>query len=387
MTAKPKVELPPLVRDFLSITLLVMPGALLMVVWAGAMWFLLKQPDSTSTKPQGTPPQSSPSSSSSSTAFSDLLLALGVGSLLKNPSSNPPAPSATGTPTNSPQVSQEGLKDPQLKVKELSDSNAALTKQLEEIKTANGADDKVYDLVIAALGSLVTVAVIVPSVTVISKAISDRNERSRIQDDIQKELRKEFDRQLGKINDYLAWKDYETASLSISRAIGETHLNKVEYSMADRNFSIEITSKKWGDPNLDLKAEIRKIPDSKLRELKIHRYPLILQDISKALQARNHLYALDDSSLNNLDASVEQQLELFLFLLVLMTYAHEDKDKYVLPRLSEQQIKEFETNFENLDKYFDRNRPKTKCSKVIKQIRDLLKSDDVKKDFVFSALI
>lgn len=160
MTAKPKVELPSLVRDFLSITLLVMPGALLMVVWAGAMWFLLKQPDSTSTKPQGTPPQSSPSSSSSSTAFSDLLLALGVGSLLKNPSSNPPAPSATGTPTNSPQVSQEELKGLQLKVKELSDSNAALTKQLEEIKTANSADDKVYDLVIAALGSLVAVAVI-----------------------------------------------------------------------------------------------------------------------------------------------------------------------------------------------------------------------------------
>lgn len=387
MTAKPKVELPPLVRDFLSITLLVMPGALLLLVWAGAMWFLLKQPDSASTNLQSSQARSSPSSSPSSTAFSDLLLALvGVGSLLKNPTSNPPAPSATGTPANSPQVSQEELKGLQLKVKELSNSNATLTKQLEEIKTANSADDKVYDLVIAALGSLVAVAVIVPSVTVISKAISDQNERSRIQEDIQKELRKEFDRQLGEIQAYLLLKDYEISNLSIHQTISEIDLknikdnNNIEIAIDD-SLNNWVANPSKEELKTELKNKISQIPAGELRKLKVHRYPLVLQDIAEALQAQKYLYSLDLLPANDLDHLVEQQLELFLFLLVLMNYAHEDKDKYILPRISERQLKEFKSTFEDLHDFFNKTRPRTKCSKIITQIHEILLSTDLKKDF------
>ena len=387
MTAKPKVELPPLVRDFLSITLLVMPGALLLLVWAGAMWFLLKQPDSASTNLQSSQARSSPSSSPSSTAFSDLLLALvGVGSLLKNPTSNPPAPSATGTPANSPQVSQEELKGLQLKVKELSNSNATLTKQLEEIKTANSADDKVYDLVIAALGSLVAVAVIVPSVTVISKAISDQNERSRIQEDIQKELRKEFDRQLGEIQAYLLLKDYEISNLSIHQTISEIDLKNIEDN-DNKGIELDASLDNWvNNPDKEkyktaLKKEISRIPANALRKLKIHRYPLVLQDIVEALQVQSYLYSSNILPAENLDHLIGQQLRFFLFLLVLMTYRNDDKNEYILPRLGNAQLDKLKFIFGDLRRFFGEKRTK-KCSEYVERIYQIL-LEDVKREADF----
>lgn len=223
--------------------------------------------------------------------------------------------------------------------------------------------------------------------TVISKAISDRNERGRIQDDIQKKLRKEFDQKIREIQAYLLLKDYEISNLSIHQTISEIDLNNIR---GNNNTGIALDSllEKWVTDSharyrIDLQHKIKNIPANELRKLKIHRYPLVLQDISEALQVQGYLYSSNLLPVNQLDHLVEQQLKLFLCLLALMTYANDDKDKYVLPRLGRAQLNEFKSTFRDLKEYFDQKSSGTKCNQYIERIGSIL-SSDIKQEFDFS---
>ncbi|MDJ0676407.1 MAG: hypothetical protein QNJ36_13650 [Calothrix sp. MO_167.B42] len=358
---------PPVWKDFASIMLLAVPGAILLLIWGGTMWLLLKHPHSTSPN------------SSLTTQTTPSQIETPANSRSSQPQVSQTTPSQIGTPANpksaQPQVPRlEDLKNLQSKVEELRNSNFILKTQLEELKAA---DTKVFDLVIAALGSLMAVAVIIPTANAISQALSNLDTRNKIQEEIRAELRKELDRQIGEIELDLLLKDYKISNLSINQTISRIDIKKIQ-DLA--GISLD---ESWADFDI-IKNKIISMDENKLRKLNIHRYPLVLQDISKALQAQEYLYSSDILPDNYLDILFEQQIKLFLYLLALMTYPNEDKDKYVLPRLSTTQLKEFKSTFKKLNEFFDENRSPTKSSKYIKLIREILSSNEIKQEFDFS---
>jgi hypothetical protein len=361
-------------RDVGAVILLVVPGILLLGAWAGTMKFLLGNP--TFTIPNTSNVQLREPPSPNSTPVSSQPKPEAIAS----PTTITPSPQSNQTEAGSSDVLEE-LKDLRSKIEELSKSNSNLQTKIDQMEAS---DNKMSDLVLASLGSLVAVAVIIPAVNAISQAIANRDVISKIRNEIIGELKEDFEQQIGEISAYLLLKDYETENSSVDQDIRGIPLNDI----TDQT-GILISTWLFGseiNPSL-VKDKIRKIPASKLRQLKLHRYPLILRDISKSLRTQRRLYSYKFLPPEKLDLLVEQQLKLFLSLLMLMTYASDDREIYVLPRLSQAQLNDFRNTFEDLHEYFRKIRSESECNKIIKKIREILSSNDIKRGFNFSGSV
>jgi hypothetical protein len=275
-------------------------------------------------------------------------------------------------------VDQEQGQTPVTNVEDLQTEVKELQTQLNSLQEA---DSRAFDLVLASLGSLVTVAAIVPAAATISKTISERNERNRIKDQIRSELQGE----IGVITDYVLLHNYE-----LSRFVAhEAHVEDVKRLMEQG----EQDPLNWDQlASTDFRNKIRyKLKEllsnpTELMQLEIHKYPLVLQDMSNVFHMHSKLRFANHLTSDQLTPFVRKNVKDFLLLLWIMTCQNDQESDvtYVFPRLTPEQVKSFKEIFFTLRKYFeDEYSAEDPIIQEIDSIHSILSSDNINREYYF----
>lgn len=262
-----------------------------------------------------------------------------------------------------------------------------LQAEVEELQTQldnlQEADSRSFDLVLASLGSLVAVAVIVPAAATISKTISEQNERNRVKDQIRNELREEIEA----IADYVLLHNYE-----LSRFVAnEAHIEEVKKLM-ERGEKEQLNWDQLASTDFqeNIQSKLGELLSNprELMQLEIHKYPLVLQDMSNVFHIHGKLRFTNHITSDQLTHFVRKNLNDFLLLLWIMT-CQNDKESdatYVFPRLTPGQIKSFKEIFFTLRKYFEEAYSEDDVIiQEIDAIQSILSSDNINRKYHFGA--
>ncbi len=276
-----------------------------------------------------------------------------------------PSPPLRNSITQTPQTTD---------VESLQDKVEQLQAQIDQLQET---DSRAFDLVIASLGSLVAVAVILPAAATVSKAISDQNERNQVKSDIRDELKEE----IGAISDHLLLHNYE-----LSRFIAnEVHIEDVKRIMEISN------QDKLTDPNvknrIESKLEYLLLQPSSLLQLEIHKYPLVLQDMSRVFYMHSNLGNSNPLQAEQLIPFLERQLSNFLLLLIVMTCRNdmESDETYIFPRLTLKQISHFKKIFYEMGDYLRERENVDYILQMINKVNEILSDKDaINRQFNFT---
>jgi hypothetical protein len=222
----------------------------------------------------------------------------------------------------------------------LNTNQEILKPQLDEMRSANS---KLFDLVIGTLGTVVTIAVAVPALSVISQIIANRETVKKIQTEIEENLAKKINELSNTIySNYLndLWSNYEIFNLSINQAIEKTRdvLNK-------KNGKIGvINSLNWIE-NLAENNGINNLDKDDFKKLEIYRYPILLED---CLQALIILKILRSSKFSNIPENplyyiIKKHLKVVQLTLIVMNQSKYISEKlHVAPKPTHSQIQKLE---------------------------------------------
>lgn len=278
----------------------------------------------------------------------------------------------------SPPLRNSTIQTPQTTdIETLQDKVEQLQAQIDQLQET---DSRAFDLVIASLGSLVAVAVILPAAATVSKAISDQNERNQVKSDIRDELKEE----VGAISEHLLLHNYELLKFIAN----EVHIEDIKRIMEISN------QDKLTDPNVKTRIESKleyllrqRKSNDLLQSLEIHKYPLVLQDMSRVFCMHSNLGSSNPFQAERFIPFLEKQLSNFLLLLIVMTCRNdmESDETYIFPRLTSKQIDHFETLFYEMGDYLRERENVDYILQMINKINEILSDKDaINRQFNFT---
>jgi RNase P protein component len=277
-------------------------------------------------------------------------------------------------------VDQEQGQTPVTNVEDLQTEVKELQAQLNSLQEA---DSRAFDLVLASLGSLVTVAAIVPAAATISKTISERNERNRIKDQIRSELQEE----IRAIADYVLLHNYELSRFVANEAHVEDIKKLMEQGEKEQLSWDQLASKDFRE---NIRSKLGRLLSNprELMQLEIHKYPLVLQDMSNVFHMHSKLRLTNHLKSDQLTPLVRKNVNNFLLLLWIMTCQNDQESDvtYVFPRLTPEQAKSFKEIFFGLRKYFeDEYSADDPILQEIDAIYSILTSEKINRKYYFGA--
>lgn len=277
------------------------------------------------------------------------------------------------------------LKSQKEKLEKIDINKEALKAQLDEMKSANS---KLSDLVIATLGTVVTIAFAVPALTVISQVIANQETIDKIQAKVDKNLDnaltdvdQRLENALNKFNAEISENlfinfnndieaSYQIFNLSINKEIDKFRdilehklkSQKVQNVSLDRNGSLN-----W-IKNLS-EVQLQHLDKDDFKKLQIYRYPLLLQDCIKVLEILNNLKSSDNLDHNLLSIRIKRHLKVVQLPLIIIKESQLILQQlYVAPKPQSFQIRALE----NIIKEFkdDYEAEVTKINQLLKDVEN-----------------